>query len=226
MHAGGCRRHDRLGHCRRTDRSPAAGASARITEMMRGPRRGASSRLPLAVRAVPRRSSRRTASPSSGWWSSGGEVHKCRSTSGQRSARSAKSGGLGHWSAPAPAGRPALDRQVKLLPVSSGRGELPEIATPRGEPTTTSSPCHDGGSQGPQLAWLLRIAAHCAKGGSLSRVHGEGFSLRGGPNFLVLVVHRVVPAKLATGKSDGFVLIGKRSHRLAARAHDPSCSRQ
>ena len=52
------------------------------------------------------------------------------------------------------------------------------------------------------------------------------FSLRGGPNFLVLVVHRVVPAKLATRKSDGFVLIGKRSHRLAARAHNPSCSRQ
>jgi ABC-type uncharacterized transport system substrate-binding protein len=52
------------------------------------------------------------------------------------------------------------------------------------------------------------------------------FSLRVGPNFLVPVVHRVVPAKLATRKSDGFVLIGKRSHRLAARAHDPSCSRQ
>src|SRR5262249_46667138 len=53
----------------------------------------------------------------------------------------------------------------------------------------------------------------------------RGFlSLRGGPNFLVLVVHRVVPAKLAIRKSDGFVLIGKRSHRLAARAHDPSCS--
>ncbi|SRR6266516_2850431 len=52
------------------------------------------------------------------------------------------------------------------------------------------------------------------------------FSLWGGPNFLVLVVHRVVPAKLATRKSDGFVLIGKRSHRLAARAHNPSCSRQ
>src|SRR6266508_5692697 len=60
----------------------------------------------------------------------------------ERSARSAKSGGLGHWSAPAPAGRPALDRQVKLLPVSSGRGELPEIATPRGEPTTTRSEEH------------------------------------------------------------------------------------
>jgi hypothetical protein len=52
------------------------------------------------------------------------------------------------------------------------------------------------------------------------------FSLRGGPNFLVLVVHRIVPAELATRKSDGFVLIGKRSHRLAARPHDPSCSRQ
>jgi hypothetical protein len=51
-------------------------------------------------------------------------------------------------------------------------------------------------------------------------------SLRGGPNFLVLVVNRVVPAKLAIRKSDGFVIIGKRSHRLGARAHDPSCSRQ
>jgi hypothetical protein len=37
------------------------------------------------------------------------------------------------------------------------------------------------------------------------------FSLRGGPNFFVLMVHRVVPAKLATRKSDGFVLSGKRS---------------
>jgi hypothetical protein len=52
-----------------------------------------------------------------------------------------------------------------------------------------------------------------------------GFSLRGGPNFPVLVVHRVVPAKLATGKSDSFVLSGKRSHGLAARAHDAPCSR-
>jgi hypothetical protein len=56
VHAGGCRRHDRLGHRRRTDRSPVAGTSARITEMTSGPRRGSSSRLPLAVRAVPRRS--------------------------------------------------------------------------------------------------------------------------------------------------------------------------
>jgi hypothetical protein len=35
-----------------------------------------------------------------------------------------------------------------------------------------------------------------------------------------------VPAKLATRKSDGFVLSGKRSHRLAARAHDAPSSRQ
>src|SRR5262245_20777187 len=48
------------------------------------------------------------------------------------------------------------------------------------------------------------------------------FSLGGGPNFLVLVVHCVVPPKLATRKSDGFVFIGERSHRLAARAHNPS----
>jgi hypothetical protein len=62
VHAGGCRRHHRLGHRGCTDRSPAAGTSTRITEMTSGSRRGASSRLPLAVRAVPRRSSRRTAS--------------------------------------------------------------------------------------------------------------------------------------------------------------------
>ena len=51
VHAGRCRRHDRLGHRGRTDRSPAASASARITEMTSGCRRGASSRrLPLAAR--------------------------------------------------------------------------------------------------------------------------------------------------------------------------------
>jgi hypothetical protein len=50
--------------------------------------------------------------------------------------------------------------------------------------------------------------------------------MRDGPNFPVLVVHRVVPAKLATRKSDGFVLSGKRSHRLAARAHDAPSSCQ
>jgi hypothetical protein len=52
-----------------------------------------------------------------------------------------------------------------------------------------------------------------------------GLSLGCRPNFSVLVVYRVVPAKLATRKSDGFVLIGKRSHRLAARAHNAFCSR-
>jgi hypothetical protein len=53
-----------------------------------------------------------------------------------------------------------------------------------------------------------------------------GFSLRDGPNFLVVMVHRVVPAKLATGKFDCFVLAGKRSHGLlATRAHDAPCSR-
>jgi hypothetical protein len=49
--------------------------------------------------------------------------------------------------------------------------------------------------------------------------------LRGGPNFPVLVIHGVVPAKLATRKSDGFVLSGKRSHGPAARAHNAPCSR-
>jgi hypothetical protein len=39
VHAGRCGRHDRLGHRRRTDRSPAAGTSARITEMTSGCRR-------------------------------------------------------------------------------------------------------------------------------------------------------------------------------------------
>ena len=35
VHAGRCGSHDRLGHRRRADGSPAASASARITEMMR-----------------------------------------------------------------------------------------------------------------------------------------------------------------------------------------------
>ena len=39
VHAGGCRRHHRLGHRRCTNRSPAASASARITEMTSGCRR-------------------------------------------------------------------------------------------------------------------------------------------------------------------------------------------
>jgi hypothetical protein len=59
-----------------------------------------------------------------------------------------------------------------------------------------------------------------------SRASGARGLLRGRPNFPVLVVHRVVPAKLATRKSDGFILSGKRSHWLAARAHDPACPRQ
>jgi hypothetical protein len=40
VHAGGCRRHHRLGHRRRTHRSPVPSASARITEMTSGSRRG------------------------------------------------------------------------------------------------------------------------------------------------------------------------------------------
>jgi hypothetical protein len=36
VHAGRCGSHDRLGHRRRAERSSAASASARITEMMRG----------------------------------------------------------------------------------------------------------------------------------------------------------------------------------------------
>ena len=52
-----------------------------------------------------------------------------------------------------------------------------------------------------------------------------GLSLGCRPNFSVLVVYRVVPAKLATRKSDGFALSGKCSHRLAARAHNAPCSR-
>jgi hypothetical protein len=54
------------------------------------------------------------------------------------------------------------------------------------------------------------------------RAHERGF-LRDGPNFLVVVVHRVVSAKLATRKSDGFVLSGKRSHgSLRARITRPA----
>jgi hypothetical protein len=51
-------------------------------------------------------------------------------------------------------------------------------------------------------------------------------SSRDGPNFPVLVVHGVVAAKLAPRKSHGFVLSEKRSHRLAARAHDTPSFRQ
>jgi hypothetical protein len=50
------------------------------------------------------------------------------------------------------------------------------------------------------------------------------FSLRAGPDLLVLVIHRVGAAKLAACKSDGFVLSGKRSHWSAARAHNAACS--
>jgi hypothetical protein len=53
----------------------------------------------------------------------------------------------------------------------------------------------------------------------------SSFSLWDGPNFLVVMVHCVVPAKLATGKFDCFVLGGKRSHGPAARAHNAPCSR-
>ena len=45
VHAGGCRRHHRLGHRGCTDRSPIAGTSARITEMTSGSRRRARERI-------------------------------------------------------------------------------------------------------------------------------------------------------------------------------------
>jgi hypothetical protein len=48
----------------------------------------------------------------------------------------------------------------------------------------------------------------------------EKAPLRSGPNFPVLMVHRIVPATLATCKSDGFVLCGERSYRPAAHAHN------
>ena len=53
-----------------------------------------------------------------------------------------------------------------------------------------------------------------------------GLSLGRRPNFSVLVIHRVVLAKLTTRKSDGFVLSCKRTHRLAARTHEAPRSRQ
>jgi hypothetical protein len=53
-----------------------------------------------------------------------------------------------------------------------------------------------------------------------------GRSLGRRPNFSVLVIHRVVLAKLTTRKSDGFVLSCKRTHRLAARTHEAPRSRQ
>jgi hypothetical protein len=71
----------------------------------------------------------------------------------------------------------------------------------------------------PVQSWPLRENV-------INQERQSGVSLRGGPNFPVLVVHRVVPAKLATRKSDGFILRGKRSYWLAARAHEPACPRQ
>jgi len=50
------------------------------------------------------------------------------------------------------------------------------------------------------------------------------FSLLNGPNFLVPVVHRVVSAKLETGKFEGFVLSRKLSYRSARRAQDSPCT--
>src|SRR5919108_2306218 len=51
------------------------------------------------------------------------------------------------------------------------------------------------------------------------------FSLSNRPDFLLLVIYRVLPAKLATRKSDGLVLSGERSHRPAPRAHNATCPR-
>jgi len=52
----------------------------------------------------------------------------------------------------------------------------------------------------------------------------RSFSLWGGPNFLVLVVHRVVTAKLAARKSDGLVLLveNARTGPLRARMTRPA----
>jgi hypothetical protein len=79
-----------------------------------------------------------------------------------------------------------------------------------------SSPIPQGG--------IRTASSFSLRGGPNAGIHRRGFSLW--PNFFVLMVHRVVPAKLATRKSDGFVLSGKRSHGLAARAHDTPSSRQ
>src|SRR5438128_11819599 len=53
-----------------------------------------------------------------------------------------------------------------------------------------------------------------------SPAQAASFSLRDGPNFLVVAVHRVVSAKLATDEFDCFVLSGKFSHRPATCAQD------
>jgi hypothetical protein len=80
VHAGRCRRHDRLGHRRCANGSPVAGASARITEMTHGPRRRAQIRQTQGAGA-------------------GGTVHRrgfCRASS-PIPARGARDGaGVGH----------------------------------------------------------------------------------------------------------------------------------
>src|SRR6266566_8701809 len=68
-----------------------------------------------------------------------------------------------------------------------------------------------------------RAAAYC---NCATIVASTADSLRRRPNFSVLVIHRVVLAKLTTRKSDGFVLSCKRTHRLAARTHEAPHSRQ
>jgi hypothetical protein len=57
---------------------------------------------------------------------------------------------------------------------------------------------------------------HFSKGCS-TRLRILRLDLSGGPNFLVFVVHRVVPAKLAIRKSDGLVLSGKSERRFPDR---------
>jgi hypothetical protein len=81
---------------------------------------------------------------------------------------------------------------------------------------------------------LLSNACKFTKGGKypahatqdLALSCAPGLSLGRRPNFSVLVIHRVVLAKLTTRKSDGFVLSCKRTHRLAARTHEAPRSRQ
>jgi hypothetical protein len=65
-----------------------------------------------------------------------------------------------------------------------------------------------GGGKTQLGALLAKESAFSATAEQALLGFAPGFSLRRRPNFLVLVVHRVVPAKLATRKSDGFILSG------------------
>jgi hypothetical protein len=80
-----------------------------------------------------------------------------------------------------------------------------------------------GGGKTQLGALLAKESAFSATAEQALLGFAPGFSLRRRPNFLVLVVHRVVPAKLATRKSDGFAFVeNARTGSLRARMTRPA----